>query len=377
MVKRLFKMLENNLANIINNEILHRVVVSMSYIVIAYISTKLLALILKKIEEKLKNTEYIYNLAIILTIKQPISIFIWITCIFSILVYNNISLAFLFEARIIIISLVILWLLLRFISQYAKSIIQRKEKNKENIDYGGISFVKKITQIFVVLIVSLVCLSKLGVGMQSLLAVSGAGGLAIGFAAKDLLSNIFGGLMIFLDKPFNVGDWIASPDKDIEGDVEEIGWRQTRILTFAKYPIYVPNSVFSGIIIENKSRMKSRRINEKLSIRYLDVSKMNKIVDEVKDMLKNHSNINQRLTTIVCFDSVTTSNATLTLLVYTFANTIEWARYTEIKQDVLLKIINIIKNNGGELSYSVSEVIVRGTGEEDITPTLSLENDVF
>ena len=377
MVKRLFKMLENNLANIINNEILHRVVVSMSYIVIAYISTKLLALILKKIEEKLKNTEYIYNLAIILTIKQPISIFIWITCIFSILVYNNISLAFLFEARIIIISLVILWLLLRFISQYAKSIIQRKEKNKENIDYGGISFVKKITQIFVVLIVSLVCLSKLGVGMQSLLAVSGAGGLAIGFAAKDLLSNIFGGLMIFLDKPFNVGDWIASPDKDIEGDVEEIGWRQTRILTFAKYPIYVPNSVFSSIIIENKSRMKSRRINEKLSIRYLDVSKMNKIVEEVKDMLKNHSNINQRLTTIVCFDSVTATNATLTLLVYTFANTIEWARYTEIKQDVLLRIINIIKSNGGELSYSVSEVIVRSKNEDNMSPSLSLENDIF
>lgn len=377
MVNRLFNMLENNLANIINNEILHRVVVSMSYIVIAYISTKLLALILKKIEEKLKNTEYIYNLAIILTIKQPISIFIWITCIFSILVYNNISLTFLFEARIIIISLVILWLLLRFISQYAQSVIQRKERNKENIDYGGISFVKKIVQIFVVLIVSLVCLSKLGVGMQSLLAVSGAGGLAIGFAAKDLLSNIFSGLMIFLDKPFNVGDWIASPDKDIEGDVEEIGWRQTRILTFAKYPIYVPNSVFSGIIIENKSRMKSRRINEKLSIRYLDVSKMNKIVEEVKDMLKNHSNINQRLTTIVCFDSVTATNATLTLMVYTFANTIEWVRYTEIKQDVLLKIINIIKNNGGELSYSVSEVIVRGTGEGDMSPSLALENDIF
>lgn len=367
-------MLDNNLADIINNDILHRVVVSMSYIVIAYISTKLLAVILKKIEEKLKNTDYIYNLAIILTIKQPISIFIWITCIFSILVYNNVSLVFLFEARIIIISGVILWLLLRFISQYAKSVIQKKENNKENIDYGGISFLKKITQIFVVLIVGLICLSKIGVGMQSVLAVSGVGGLAIGFAAKDLLSNIFGGLMIFLDKPFNVGDWIASPDKGIEGDVEEIGWRQTRILTFAKYPIYVPNSVFSSIIIENKSRMRSRRIDEKLPIRYLDVSKMNKIVEEVKEMLKNHSNINQRLVTIVCFETVVSSSAALTLMVYTFANTIEWARYAEIKQDVLLKIIDIIKNNGGELSYPVSEIIFRSINNNS---SLSFENDVF
>ncbi len=375
MVNRLFNMLENNLANIINNEILHRVIVSMSYIVIAYISTKLLALILKKIEGKLKNTEYIYNLAIILTIKQPIIIFIWITCIFSILVYNNISLTFLFEARIIIISFVVLWLLMRFISQYAQSVIQRKEKNKENIDYGGISFLKKITQIFVFLIVSIICLSKLGFGMQSLLAVSGAGGLAIGFAAKDLLSNVFGGLMIFLDKPFNVGDWIASPDKDIEGDVEEIGWRQTRILTFAKYPIYVPNSVFSSIIIENKSRMKSRRINENLSIRYLDVSKMDKIVKEIKDMLKNHSNINQRMTTIVCFDSVVMPNSVLKLMIYTFANTIEWVRYTEIKQDILIKIIDIIKSNGGELSYPVSEIVIKNNKETN--SHFSLENNIF
>lgn len=368
-------MLEYNFTNIIANDIVNKLAISVAYIIVAYISTKLLAFILKKIEEKLKDTEYISNLAIILTIKQPIIIFIWITCIFSILVYNNISLTFLFEARIIIISFVVLWLLMRFISQYAQSVIQRKEKNKENIDYGGISFLKKITQIFVFLIVSIICLSKLGFGMQSLLAVSGAGGLAIGFAAKDLLSNVFGGLMIFLDKPFNVGDWIASPDKDIEGDVEEIGWRQTRILTFAKYPIYVPNSVFSSIIIENKSRMKSRRINENLSIRYLDVSKMDKIVKEIKDMLKNHSNINQRMTTIVCFDSVVMPNSVLKLMIYTFANTIEWVRYTEIKQDILIKIIDIIKSNGGELSYPVSEIVIKNNKETN--SHFSLENNIF
>ena len=116
--------------------------------------------------------------------------------------------------------------------------------------------------------------------------------------------------------------------------------------------------------------MKSRRINERLPIRYLDVSKMDKIVKDVKDMLKNHPNINQRLTTIVCFDSVNTNSA-LTLMVYTFANTIEWARYTEIKQDILLRVIDIIQSNGGQLSYDIKEVIVR---DEKPTSKITFDN---
>lgn len=368
------KFMYSHLVEVANSEGMRRIIVSMMCIMLAYFSIKLLAYILKKIKEMLSNTEYVSVVAFISTMKDPIYIFIWITCIYNILILNDINLGFLFEAKIIIISAVVSWLLLRFVSQYAKSLIQKKENNKEMVDYGTIGFLKKISQIGIILVVGLICLGKLGVGIESLIAVSGVGGLVVGFAAKDLLSNIFGGLMIFLDKPFNVGDWIASPDREIEGDVEEIGWRQTRILTFAKYPIYVSNSVFSNIIIENKTRMKSRRINENLPIRYLDVSKMDKIVKEVKEMLKNHPNINQRLTTIVCFDSVTEVSA-LTLMVYTFANTIEWVRYTEIKQDVLLKIIDIIQSNGGQLSYAVNEVIVK---EEAPTQRLTVENsDIF
>ena len=73
--------------------------------------------------------------------------------------------------------------------------------------------------------------------------------IAIGFAAKDLLSNFFGGLFIYLDRPFAVGDWIRSPDREIEGTVEQIGWRVTRIRTFDKRPLYIPNSVFSQISV--------------------------------------------------------------------------------------------------------------------------------
>ena len=103
-------------------------------------------------------------------------------------------------------------------------------------------------------------MQALGYSISGVLAFGGIGGIAVGFAAKDLLANFFGGLMIYLDRPFSVGDWIRSPDKNIEGTVEEIGWRLTRIRTFDKRPLYVPNSTFTQISVENPSRMLNRRI---------------------------------------------------------------------------------------------------------------------
>ncbi len=92
--------------------------------------------------------------------------------------------------------------------------------------------------------------------------------------------------MIYFDRPFKVGDWIRSPDRQIEGTVERIGWRMTSIRTFDKRPLYVPNSVFSNIVVENPSRMLNRRIFETIGLRYDDADKVPVIIDEVREMLK-------------------------------------------------------------------------------------------
>jgi len=94
--------------------------------------------------------------------------------------------------------------------------------------------------------------------------------ILVGSVAKDMLANIFGGLMIQMDKPFSTGDWIRTTDKSIEGVVEKIGWRMTRIRTFNKNPLYVPNGIFSTIPIETPSRMTNREIYVVIGIRYDD-----------------------------------------------------------------------------------------------------------
>ena len=108
-------------------------------------------------------------------------------------------------------------------------------------DRATISAVARLSRIVLWVIAGIMILQSLGVSVSGLLAFGGVGGIAVGFAARDLLANFLGGLSIFLDRPFAVGDWIRSPDREIEGTVEDVGWRVTRIRTFDKRPLYVPN----------------------------------------------------------------------------------------------------------------------------------------
>jgi MscS family membrane protein len=200
----------------------------------------------------------------------------------------------------------------------------------------------------------LVILQTLGYSISGVLAFGGIGGIAVGFAAKDLLANFFGGLMIYLDRPFSVGDWIRSPDKEIEGTVENIGWRQTRIRTFDKRPLYVPNATFNHISVENPSRMQNRRIKETIGIRYEDASKMDGIIRDVEAMLKAHPDIDQNQTVIVNFNSFAASS--LDFFIYTFTKTTDWVKYHEVKQKVLLIILGIIEQHGADIAFTTSTV---------------------
>jgi MscS family membrane protein len=198
--------------------------------------------------------------------------------------------------------------------------------------------------------------------VSGLLAFGGIGGIAVGFAAKDLLANFFGGLGIYLDRPFTVGDWIRSPDKEVEGTVEDIGWRVTRIRTFDQRPLYVPNSVFSQIAIQNPSRMFNRRIYETIGLRYEDAEKMARIVDEVRAMLEQHEAIDRNRTLIVNFVSFGASS--LDFFVYTFTRTTAWVEFHAIKQDVLLKILDIIHANGADVAFPTRTLHVEAVQPE-------------
>ena len=316
---------------------------------------------------KLEKTKTFWDDAFFDAIKKPLSYLIWFSGIaFAIGIAGDnlrsiqfISISPIYQTSVLFL---ICWFLIRFIARVEKNMIARKRLSGDEIDETTIDAVTKLLRISVIITGTLIALQSLGYSISGVLAFGGVGGIAVGFAARDLLANFFGGLMIYMDRPFNVGEWVRSPDKEIEGTVEKIGWRLTTIRTFDKRPLYVPNSIFNTISVENPSRMSNRRIKETIGIRYDDASKMKKIIHDVKKMLKEHPDIDANKTLIVNFNEFSPSS--LDFFIYTFTKTIEWVNYHEIKQDVLLNVINIIESNGAECAFPTSTLHI-STGLDD------------
>jgi MscS family membrane protein len=261
-------------------------------------------------------------------------------------------------ARQLAALIVIAWGVWRFISG-----IEIKQLDKGN-DPTTVQLVGKITKLTLTILIILPVFQVLGISISGMLAFGGMGGLIVGMAAKDLLANFFGSIMIYLDRPFNIGDWIRSPDRSIEGTVEKIGFRLTVIRTFDKRPLYVPNSVFTNIAVENPSRMHNRRIKETIGIRYKDAKKLPIILDEVRDMLINHPDIDDTQTLIVNFDAFGASS--LEFFIYTFTKTTNWIEFHHIKQNVMLQILNIIHDHDADCAFPTRTLHVESLPENVI-----------
>lgn len=283
-------------------------------------------------------------------IDTPLSVLIWLwpaSHSLEIIVDNtlgNVSLSWLTLVQDLVVIWVIIWVLLRLVNSGEQVMIETSKRDHTTINTLG-----NVLRALFVCFGMLSLLKSLGVSVSGLLTVGGVGGLIVGFAAKDLLSNFFGGVMIYFDRPFKVGDWVRSPDRNIEGTVEKIGIRMTVVRTFDLRPLYVPNSVFSNVVVENPSRMLNRRIYETIGLRYQDADKISAVIDDVYAMLEAHPDIETRQTLIVNFNSF--GPHSLDFFIYTFTKTVNWQRYHRVKQDVLLQVIGIIHQHGADIAF--------------------------
>ena len=315
--------------------------------------------LLVKVTEKLAKTRTLWDDVLLEAAGRPLTWVIWILGIaYAADVIYAATEAPIFLAtgslRDIGVLATITWFLLRFIKGAEVAIVSRDAEGA--IDKHTAEAIGKLVRLALIITAVLVTLQTLGYSISGILAFGGVGGIAVGFAAKDLLANFFGGLIIYLDRPFKVGDWIRSPDKELEGTVEKIGWRMTQIRTFDKRPLYVPNSVFTSIIVENPSRMSNRRIYETIGVRYDDIASMDKIVADVKQMLCDHDEIDTTQTMIVNFNEF--SDSSVDFFVYTFTKTTNWVKFHQIKQDILLRISRIIEQHQAEIAFPTTTVLL-------------------
>ena len=343
------------------NEVLSLLAQIKSYILqalivvfICFIADYILRKTLGKLLRRLEKTKNKWDDAIVGAALKPLSFIIWVTGIsFAAEIIQSATKAVIFGAigpmRITSIIGAVAWFVIRLTNR-----IERSIRKQDKADQTTVDALSKLIRASIIIITALALLQTLGFSVSGVLAFGGIGGIAIGFAAKDLLANFFGGLMIYLDRPFAIGDWIRSPDRNVEGTVEHIGWRLTRIRTFDKRPLYVPNGVFANIALENPQRMSNRRIYETIGIRYEDASKMEEIIKKVKKMLLDHQEIDTEKTLIV--NLVSFAPSSLDFFIYTFTKTTNWIYFHEVKQDILLKVLKIINDEGAQTAYPTSTI---------------------
>jgi len=320
--------------------------------------------LLRHIERIAARTPSVWDDALIKAARLPVTLLLWTlgAAVALRIVHQHVGIPFfdwVAPSRNVLVISALAWLLIRLIRNAAQNVYTLRLAEEESVDRTTVDALSKLGRICVVVIAVLSILQTLGVSLAGVLAFGGIGGIAVGFAAKDLFANLLGGLTIYLDRPFTVGEWIRSPDKNIEGTVEQIGWRNTRIRAFNKNAIYVPNAVFSNIVVENPSRMTHRRIKETIGLRYQDIDKMAAIVADVKAMLRNHPEIDNDVTLIVNF--TTFADSSLNFFIYTFTKTREWVFYHQVKQDVLLRIAQIIRDHGAEIAFPTRSLHIEST----------------
>lgn len=300
------------------------------------------------------RTNNVWDDALISAARRPLPVLIWLggLSFFLHLVHRQTGeqlLEYLPLVRNIGIIVCVAWFLFKLIREVADNLIASRASAGETVDRTTVDGISKVLRIAVAVLAVLGVMQTLGFSISGVLAFGGMGGIAVGFAAKDLLANFFGALTIHLDRPFAVGDTVRSPDKQIEGKVEQIGWRQTVIRSPNMTPIYVPNSLFTSIVVENPSRMTHRRIRETVGLRYEDLGKVSAIVEDVRAMLSTHPDIDTQLAVVVAFDQF--ADSSLNLILQAYSKTTELKQFHVIKQDILLKIASIVAKHGADMPF--------------------------
>jgi len=312
--------------------------------------------ILNHLKVIVSKTDILWDDALLDAARRPLSLIIWLLGItLAVQMIPAKDAGHLFESEFIVtvrqvaILSALAWFLVDFVKNVENAIIENARRKDRRIDQTTIIALGRIIRITIIVTVTLIALNTMGVNVSGLMAAGGIGGLAVGLASKDMLANFFGGFTVYLDRPFSVGDWIVLKDKGIEGVVEDIGWRQTTIRKFDKRPVYVPNAIFTTATVENPSRMSHRRIFEIIGLRYDDLERMELITRAVREMLSTHPEIDQTQTLMVNFDAFNTSS--VDFFIYCMTHTVNWQRFHEVKQDVLLKINKIVTDNEAQIAY--------------------------
>ncbi len=246
------------------------------------------------------------------------------------------------------------WFFMRWKRLTIQAVTENNAWEKVRLDPQRIDAIDKIFTLVILFIVIALLLEVSGQGVGTLLTIGGISAAAIGFAAKDLIANFFGGLLIYINTPFKTGDFIKIAGKDTMGKVEEIGWYMTRIRDLEKLPIFIPNSMFSQTMVTNLSKRTHRRVFETVAIRFKDFSCIKAIIAEFQAHLDQHESLQNDLPRFAAFSAYNNSSLDIKIMAYSNVTSLDGHRV--IHQELLFKLHEIVTKNGAYFAYPTMAV---------------------
>lgn len=248
------------------------------------------------------------------------------------------------------ISALLVWMAVRLTDIVIVFIKDRMHEDAYLLQF--LPYIRRILQSFVSIAGVIFVAQNMGINVGSLLAGLGIGGVAVALATQDMLGNFFGSLMILIDRPFKIGDWVQSGE--IEGVVEHIGLRSTSIRTWDKSLLNLPNKHLSGSTINNWSRMDKRRVKQTLSLTYnTPPDTLKRYVQGVEDILRNNAAVHQEFM-MVKFTSF--GDSALEILVYYFTTSIDWVTHTDVREANNLAFLRLAEQLQVEFAFPTRTV---------------------
>lgn len=256
----------------------------------------------------------------------------------------------------ILLAMDFMWFVFRLVDVLAVYLIGAAEKTESKLDDQLVPIIKKSLKAFVAVLVFVLVVQNLGYSVGSLLAGLGIGGLAMALAAKDTVANLFGGIVIFTDRPFRVGDWVRIGD--VEGTIEQIGFRSTRIRTFPKTLITLPNSLVANSVIDNKQQMPMRRIRSVVGVTYeTTAEQMEALLEDFKKILAAEGLIDDE-TSLVRF--VEFGSSSLDIRLQYFTQPISFAEHSVVVERVNLAVMRAVEARGLSIAFPTRTVYFEG-----------------
>jgi len=265
------------------------------------------------------------------------------------------------NAATIISIIITTWFLWRVISAMKQhfcnhsTLIENTALNKQLVP-----FTARILKIILLISCVLMVVQNMGYSVSALIASLGIGGIAVAMAARDTIANFFGSIMLLLDRPFQIGHWIKT--SEFEGVVEDIGFRSTRIRTFSKTLVNVPNSLLANMVVDNIDAMPKRRVKMRISITYASgPQKMQQALDGIENIIQQHKGIDQEFF-LVNFDEFEDSG--LSIFLYYFSHSAKWEDYLQVRQEVNLSIMHLLEELDIEFAFPSQSIYLEGEARE-------------